>query len=566
MIDFTIILKSQPGGIAPEQFMNAYNGYTYKTHVKTDFIEAGGLHLPHYPVTTFEMGKYKVIFEGAIYNLDEEQIKQKLEILLMDDTMKTHLRIREFQLAADGEFNFYILEPSGDNFNRFIFFNDALGRLQTYHCATETLFCLSRNAAQVLKLQTNARVNMNFVADTLVFGFPLDNKMIFDNVVPSSEGQIIELARNTVSGQLELKTGSITVNLGSQKKFNSKEEYIEHIQPLLRQSTTNRLSYIGSAPFCCDLTGGFDSRTVFGLIHTTANAIYTTNINLGDETETVNSLLREFNCLDKLKVIPAEPYPENENFNRLLYYLQHFTGNNYSNGVCWQALESQKKLLNIKNRIAGIGFTDFIRKGIRNDRKSLSETFSRFNPYGLTIPEAATLLNINKGDYVAHIDKTVGSWPEKNNRDIHKKYFYLRTLILQSRLTEDRERFHYWNIHPLWNHQLCFDTLQFFNLNWRGYHVHYLLLKSIHPSLVKVPINKSYLDFENERMLRMIDFKENNRLYRALKKRVKNITQKKTGPAKFNNIISADFFANENSRSGNPELDYLKKSFVYLTH
>jgi hypothetical protein len=564
MIDLTFILSATKiEDRTIPQFTNPY--FVYKNITLTDYPNCHAYHLenPSYPIQKIQIDDYDIFIEGCIY--DPFSTIQKKISALISKIKTTELRseIEKFQDENAGEYNIYILQKKQTEIKRFIFFSDALGRLQTFYTFDSTRFIITRNLKLLIPFLRSKTLNTHFIADSLVFGFPLNNRSVYNEIETSNEGQIIDVVINVDNHNLNITKHQSVIDLTSQKKFKLKEDYIEHILPMIKKSIDDRLGFIGDQNFCCDLTGGFDSRTVFGYLPQNKNVTFTTNLLLGDETKTVYELVDKYGLRDKLLVIPEEKIPETESFNQLLYHLQNFTGNHKANAISWQALETQKKIINTQYRIGGIGFTDFVRKGIRNDQRSLIDNFSDSNPYGLTIGQTIALLNISKDDYLHHLNKTITTWPEKTNADIHKRFFYLRTLILQSRLTEDRERYHYWTIHPLWDHSLCFDTLKYFPLTWRGYHIHYLLLKAIDPLLVDVEINKSYLDIKNERSLKTIDFKENNTVYRTIKGILKKNIKPVVNIKSINNLDS--FLQNKNTElSKHPELNYLKLSFDQL--
>ena len=540
-------------------------------HLNQEFceIQDSPLHIKHitgshYPLEVIKFENCIIYFEGCIYNLTTDKIIENLKkIVNTKDINEKRRHILNFQEIADGEFNFYILNTENNQLINFLFFNDRLGRLQTYYHVNDSFFILSRNLKQVAKNLPLKNLNSYSICDSLIFGFPLDNKTIFSEISTTNESQYLEIELNLKTRALHSRIGSSKIDLNYSHKYKSKHEYIEDVYPILRKSINVRTNFIGTNNFTCDITGGFDSRTVFGFLLDNPLVKFTSNNILGNESDTASELLSRFNLKSKLTIIPSEELETDPKIDQLLYHVQNFTGNHLANKISWQALNSQKKIADLPYRIGGIGFTDFIRKGIRRDSNSLIQTFLHQNPYGLSINQAIHLLNLSEKEYLEHINKTIAKWPEKSKEEIHKKFFYLRTLILQSRLTEDRERLHYWNIHPLWNAQLCFRSLQNFPLEWRGYHIHYLLLKKINADLVGVHINKSYLDIKNEKSLKKLDFKENNKIYLGLKSLLKPSPKKNTH---FNSINNIDEFLDSDSTilSGNAELDYIKLSFKQL--
>lgn len=562
MIDFTIKISATDKRFQiSKEFKNRLFKYSYEHLLVNSNSLVYKLNNESYPFFSFSYNNFRIFIEGAIYNLND--IEANIIKIINCEERDLIKQIKAFQSIADGEYIVYILELKNDAVVELICFSDYLGRLQTFFYKGPQEFIISRNLQQIAPEVQNKSVNTNFIIDNLVFQHSLNSETIFNEISSNKEGQILVIKISSNS-QIEYKEDYTIIDVSKKNVFKTKQEFVDFSYAKTKQAIDCRLNYIRKEPFSCDVTGGFDSRTVFGFLTKENNITFTTNNILGNEEVFVSDLLNEYNLKEKLVIIPYSECPHSEDVKTLLRYIVPFVGNYYSNSVCWHALEKQSEKVITKYRFGGIGYTDFIRKGIRKNNVPLDKLLIDDRLYGMSINDAVKMTGYDKSKYVDYLKHIIAKWPEKNNPDIYNKVFFLRTLVLQSRLTEDRERLHYWTIHPLWNHELCLKTIQQLPDLWRGNYLHYLFLKKIDNKLTHIPVNKSYVDFSSPFSLKKLDFKENSIIYIKLKKA---LLFHKKGARKINHFETASepFLSNNDTNGEWPaELSYIRDSYFQL--
>ena len=563
MIDFTIKISAIGKNFQiSKEFENANFKYTYERLFVNSNSLVYKISNTNYPFFSFSYNNYRVFVEGAIYNLMD--IESRITSIINSEKQELIDKIKEFQNLADGEYTVYILELCDDAVVGFTCFSDYLGRLQTYFCMGKQEFIISRNLHQIVSAIENKSINENFIIDNLVFQHSLNYETIFNEIAYNKEGQILVLKINTNSSQIEYEEDHITIDVTKKNVFKTRENFVDFAYTKTKQAVECRVNYLKGESFSCDVTGGFDSRSVFGFLTDKKNVMFTTNNILGNEELFVNNLIESYGLKEKLAVIPHSDYPNTNEVKALLRYIVPFAGNYYSNSVCWHALEKQNEKVATRFRFGGIGYTDFIRKGIRKNNEPLHKLLIKDNLYGMSIDEAIKITGYNRKKYIDYLKSVIAAWPEKKSSDIYNKLFFLRTLVLQSKLTEDRERLHYWTIHPLWNHEICIRTMQQLPDHWRGNYLHFLLLNKIDPKLTNSPVNKSYIDFSKPSSIKRLDFKENSIMYIKLKK-VLLFYKKQTKKTSHQNRVATPFLFDESAKEKLPiELEYIRDSYFQL--
>lgn len=563
MIDFTIKISATDKRFQiSKEFKNKLFKYSYECLFVNSNALVYKLNNDNYPFFSFSYNNYKIFVEGAIYNIND--IENHIITIINCKQQELIQQIKEFQNSADGEYVVYILKLNNDTVVEATCFSDYLGRLQTFFYKGTQEFIISRNLHQIAPVIKNKSINENFIIDNLVFQHSLNSETVFNEILSNKEGQILVLKINNNPSQIEYEEDCIIVDVSKKNVFKTREEFVDFAYAKTKQAVDSRVDYLKNESFSCDVTGGFDSRTVFGFLTKKNDITFTTNNILGNEELFVNNLLENYNLKEKLVTIPDSHYPDTDDLKALLQYVVPFVGNYYSNSVCWYALEKQREKILTKYRFGGIGYTDFIRKGIRKNNVPLYKLLIKDKLYGMSINDAIKITGYEKKKYIEYLKNIISTWPEKKSSDIYNKVFFLRTLVLQSRLTEDRERLHYWTIHPLWTHELCVRTIQQLPDNWRGNYLHYLLLKRIDHKLIDSPVNKSYVDFTKPSSIKTLDFKENSILYIKLKK-VLLFYKRQPKKTVHQNSSLMPFLFNKDSKEKLPtELAYIKDSYSLL--
>jgi asparagine synthase (glutamine-hydrolysing) len=207
-----------------------------------------------YPFKIFKNNNFLIFFEGKIYNKADKEIEERLkeiyEDFLKDSKYKD--KIRNFISETDGEYIIGIFDK-----NKFLIFNDPLGRLPLYYFKNEENFFLSRDIGVLNKIIQKKEIDLEGILEYLIFMYPIDNKTLIKNVQRSFPGEIFEF-----------KNGKIKIYKIFEWNFEEKQNisYKKSLEILYEnfiEGLKNRVENFKDFNLILGLSGGFDSRIVF---------------------------------------------------------------------------------------------------------------------------------------------------------------------------------------------------------------------------------------------------------------------------------------------------------------
>jgi asparagine synthetase B (glutamine-hydrolysing) len=134
-----------------------------------------------YPYMVFKDADWTVILEGLIYNLSDEEIKNRCgEIADYFVKNKDYFEaIRQFITISDGEFFIQVYDKQS---NKYIGFNDHLGRLPIYYSNDSETFIISRDIKTNLEFGSKIEFDLTGITEFLILGYSLGNKTYFKNI------------------------------------------------------------------------------------------------------------------------------------------------------------------------------------------------------------------------------------------------------------------------------------------------------------------------------------------------------------------------------------------------
>jgi hypothetical protein len=481
---------------------------------------------PSYPYLVKKNTGYTLVVEGIIYNLSEKELFERLEAIakVSHRPEQANKLISEFQNTSDGE---YIISIINNDTQDVVVFNDFFGRLPLfYYHDTDSLF-FSRDIKHMLQLIPQIKIDKAGMTDYLLFNYQLGTKTLFENVKQFDCKQILYGSLQDNHVQVTVFKKQLDLNLTT--PYASRDACVSAAAEQLHEAVALRNTKLvdESYKLICDLSGGLDTRTVFGVLSKiNKNVEYICHQITNDEASYAAAVFSALQGPGKFtKVTIGDLISFKGKYLEDLVYNTNAFVNYYSASICTRTLEDvflqSKSPLQKTARFGGLGFTDFLRKGYRLDNKPILESIQNGYPGPLKLSEACQISGINVKDYTDHLEALFNSWPEKKPEEQFKKLYFRYQIVLQSRYAEDRERLHFWNVQPLWNHKIVMDVLNRFPLKWRGPYTHTLLLNKIDKRLTSVPINHLHVQFGRMSKMKRMDMKDNSILYIKLKKLLK---------------------------------------------
>lgn len=129
---------------------------------------------PEYPIETFDINEFQAVFEGRIYNKSRAEIAKDLqEIYEIAFSKKSVRNMPEDQLGKilpgyDGEFVIVMVDKNSE---RFLIFNDVLGKLPFYYSNFEQSTIASRDIKLVRLLIPDVQFDPNALAYFLMLKY-----------------------------------------------------------------------------------------------------------------------------------------------------------------------------------------------------------------------------------------------------------------------------------------------------------------------------------------------------------------------------------------------------------
>ncbi len=423
-------------------------GYDVLYHDKSYFL--GITRYNEYPFTVLQSDKYSIYIEGRIYNKNYSLLNRELQGLadnIFRERSTSKKVLSEWLLRTDGDFVIIVLEKDS---KEIIIFNDALGRLPLYYCETPRGLCVSREIRFIANLFNDNRFDRMAIAQYLLFGYPLGNRTLFENVHRMQPATLI----NVDLQESEIKVDSIyTFNFDEKRhKDLSLKENADNLCSLFLEATKNRTNSVDKNILL--LSGGLDSRSVAAALHNlnipfSGATFLDFDMRAIDDTKIAEQLANLFSVpwklfhldsptkkdaleLIKIKnglnslgmsfILPFYKSLKVHYGNRIL----HFTGDG---GIIL-------KDYSLNSRISNSGeFVDFIVKK--------NQIFS--------IGEVSSLTNLEQRQIMSELENHIMAYPE---REWQNKYWHFLHFERNFKLQfegEDRNRFYFWTVTPFYS-------------------------------------------------------------------------------------------------------------------
>ncbi|UTF52564.1 asparagine synthase-related protein [Natronosalvus rutilus] len=231
-------------------------------------VQLGHTAYPEYPIDSFERGRYRIRFEGKLYNVPNEKRREELErvapLLFEDesadaDTDDGFKSLLDWLLSVDGAFVLTVLDTAT---GELALCNDVLGRLPTYFYADEESMVFSRELRYVLE-SVDVEFDRLGAAQCLLFGYSLGDRTLVENVRRLRPGSLVRVRTDTV----ETSTQSVyTFSFDDPTHAHrSREQNATQLATRFVRACERRAGHFDTD--LISLSGGLDSRSVLAGYH-----------------------------------------------------------------------------------------------------------------------------------------------------------------------------------------------------------------------------------------------------------------------------------------------------------
>jgi hypothetical protein len=474
-----------------------------------------------YPFLEIIAGDAHIVFEGMIYDRSVEDVQTGLEEIARHFAMDqgyTQL-VRRFVECSDGDYIVQIWHPSSA---RFMIFNDYLGRLPLYYHCGEDFCVFSRRINSILHLIRRIQLNRPGLAEFLMFEYPLGWKTIFDDIFRLRPSHMVIVRRDAARLSVELSP-STDFDFGLRDRFSSKLASLDFLANAVTESVTNRVKCFrrGGYRITADLSGGYDTRTVLGLLGKISTDVdYFTFQYPGDEGRFARRVFEATGSPGHYQKLDCEEEARFE-IPELIYNTDGLV--NYETTVI---CDRNERCLKAKTGPMTARFMGFGGELIRHPHKLYRSSLLRVCKEGLysTVPleVACRTVKLDVNEYKKGLQMYFQSYPEKIPSDQLKRFYYEYYDNYVGAAGENRARRFFWTVQPLWSLKFTSAILSRIPLEWTGYRYYVDFMQAIDARLRRSPIAGSRIRLTSKVWVNLYEvrYRMTNALYVLLKTRV----------------------------------------------
>jgi asparagine synthase (glutamine-hydrolysing) len=439
----------------------------------------------NYPRYSWVFDDFTILFIGMVYNYKTNDMKDRVNIIVKNysnsqahDYLKL---VRNFVRNADGDFIVYAYSKKE---HKAILFNDILGRLPLYYYSNGKSITLCSEQKGVLHSIPSIEIDRFQVVNMLTFSHTLASKTIINDVSRLKAGTVLSFNNEYLIKEVD----EISLQSKGSTKL-SRKNTIKHIADLIEESTKKRVDTLANYNLIADLTGGFDSRIVFGALSKyTKNVDYYTFEYIQDECGIAKELFEQLNSPGNYTKLSFENTVEKEKIPDIVFKTDGLV-NYYTSCICYNDVEYlYSNVLNSKTaRFGGLGGEFFRHPYKKRYRDLLYGINNGF--YNANLENVLDFIDVNKNKYRKYLKEYINvNYDGDIENNLKRFYFYeyYRTVVGLS--AEDRERIHFWSVHPLWSKDLLSFFINDFPLKWATYDFFTELMETIDKRLLNVPI------------------------------------------------------------------------------
>lgn len=472
-------------------------------------------HYNGYPFLVFKNNSWTIIIEGMIYNSSNEEIKTRCEQIADKFVNNNNYfnDIKDFISNCDGDFLIQIYDRKS---NKYIVFNDHMGRLPLYYSIEDEIFIISRDIKTNLEFGTKIDFDLTGITEFLILGYSLGKKTYFKNIHKLEPYQAIVIKDLNNINKFEL-LNTCYIPFSAKEKHVNRDEILLKLKDTFLLDIKNRINKLRQSGYevISDLSGGFDSRAMIGGLSKFDKEIkYFTYEYIQDESKEAQ---QSFNELGK----PGEYIKLNFNNilnNEIITDLVYKTNGSVdflTTSICYNDAVSLYDYMQTRNKIAHFGGYggEFIRVPEKHFFKSIFYGFEHRFYNSITFENAIAIFNSN-----SFIKDEVKDYFEKNYRENKdgqlRRFFYEYSKVPLA--GEERTRLFNWTIHPMWSKNWITTVYENVPLEWTGYKFFIEFLEKVDMKLLNVPIYKRN-DLDLNSMESINNYEKKNKRQLSLK-------------------------------------------------
>lgn len=214
-----------------------------------------------YPVESFENDHYRIVLEGRVYNRREGALGDHLFDLasLAFDNEFSSGKLTDWLVETEGEFLIFLVDKKS---GRIRFVNDIFSLLPVHYHISEHKIVISRDLGFVRKMTQTTHFSKRAIAESLVFGYPLQNRTLFEDILRLGPGCMI---------RVDMPEVSICEDSGLAFDFDvkrysgrSRKENVSELVSLFKQACLERFG--SGEKVLLSLSGGRDCRAIGGAL------------------------------------------------------------------------------------------------------------------------------------------------------------------------------------------------------------------------------------------------------------------------------------------------------------
>ncbi|MBK9097292.1 MAG: hypothetical protein IPM14_04055 [bacterium] len=515
----TLIGKNLQIEINQLNFLKLESWFQVNQIEASDSVSMFITHYYGYPYTVFTDDMWAITVEGMVYNLSNEEIKLKCELIankfINDDNYIDE--IKEFTCFCDGEFIIQIYDKKS---SRYLVFNNYLGRLPLYYSNANNNLIISRSIKTHLEFMPKIELDLTGIAEFLMFGFTLGDKTYFKNIhrLEPSQAIIIE-DFNKLNNYRLINTYKISYNRKSVRI--NREVILDKLSKQFLNDTKNRVTKLRENGYeiISDLSGGFDSRALIGALSKFDKKIkYFTYEYIQDESLEANKIFNELGKPGTYIKLKFDNMLDEHSITDLVYKTDGLV-DYITTSICYNDAVSLLKYTKRKDKIAHFGGFggEFIRHPQRRYFKSIFYGIENGLYSTLKIEKIIETLNSSTTILAEIRDYFISKYSGNTDEQL-RKFYYEYYLHHVGHAGEERTRIFNWTVHPMWSKDFIKLIFEEVPLKWTGYKFFIDFMNQIDCKLLNVAIYNKEINLNSEKSI--INYEKKNKSQLGIKAKI----------------------------------------------
>jgi hypothetical protein len=500
-LDFTATLQLEEWHEKKEYFNNGF------VSIVCSFYKG-------YPINHYNDDHLIIVYEGMIYNRTNDEVFSFCKSLANKGSDITNRKdlIGDFVGSTDGDFIILIYNKLiGES----ILFNDLTGRLPFYYYFDLKRFIAGRSLPFVIHNIPQIDIDKKALTEFMMIEFLIGKHTFFKDVQRLSPAEIIFIS--TTNNELKIITQKAREDhYKVDHPFKNKKEALESLVQKCTEVTRQRIEKLKSHGYTIfnTLSGGFDSRAVFGIMNTiTQDFTNVTYEYVQDESGIAKQILDRTDSKSRYVKCSFE-----NKVNLLDSPLLYRTGNSvniYTTSVCYNdSLFMKREILKNKDALFG-GFGG---EHIRHPYYPLP--LSPYTYLCYFYPEAPIhalrpVFNVTSSDFRKFMMETLKQYRKKSKNSVYRHLYdeYYRNYVVGA--GEDRTRMFVWTIQPFMANPFVQIIRKRVPLAWSNFQFFTDFISKIDFRLLDIPVFGKTADLHDKNSVKKLTL-SNQKLIRSI--------------------------------------------------